>query len=71
MRYFGDIKTTLYNYWSKEYSRETQNRIAQSISKNLELSDEDKEDVEIETLKNLIEEWIKGNRGYELFDDED
>ena len=58
-------------YWSKEYSRETQNRIAQSISKNLELTDEDKEDIEIAKLKGLIEEWITKNKERQMFNDED
>ncbi len=46
---------SLIYYWSKEYSKETQNKIAQVVSKKLSLSDYKKEKMEIKTLKNLIE----------------
>ncbi len=58
-------------YWSKEYSKETKNKIAQVISKNLNLSDDDKDNMDIERLKKLIEEWLQKYEGQEIFSDED
>ena len=58
-------------YWSKEYSKETKNKIAQVISKNLNLSDDDKKNMDIEKLKKLIEEWLQKYEGQEIFNDED
>ena len=43
----------------------------QSVSRNLGLSDDKKEEIEIETLKELIEDWTQKHKGYELFSDED
>jgi len=49
-------------HWSKEYSRETSNVIAQAISRNIDdygLSEEDRMDIDI--LKNAVDSWLAEN----------
>ena len=58
-------------YWSKEYSKETKNKIAQVIAKKLNLSDDDKDNMDIETLKKSIEEWLQKDEDQEIVSDEE
>lgn len=62
---------SLIYYWSKEYSKETQNKIAKIVAKNLGLSEDEKEEIEIKKLKERIEDWIQKHKEYEIFSDED
>ncbi|MDD3816036.1 MAG: phospholipase D family protein [Desulfocapsaceae bacterium] len=52
---------TLLYHWSKEYSKETSNLVAQAFSRNLDLWEDEKNTLSNEQLKNLINQWLISN----------
>ncbi len=61
------IESIIY-HWSKEYTKETTNVIAQAISWNMDLGVEEKEETEIEQLKIAIDGWLEENPELSLVD---
>jgi hypothetical protein len=55
-------------YWSKEYSKETRNIIAKSISKNLDLSRNNREKLSTSELRGKIEKWFHNNSSLNILD---
>ena len=55
-------------YWSKEFSRETTNYVAQTISNSLSLFEKDKAELDEQQLKKLIQEWLVKNTESNIFD---
>lgn len=55
-------------HWSKEYSKETSNVIAQAIAQNLDLGMEEKEKTDINKLKAIVECWLLENPSLSLVD---
>lgn len=45
-------------YWSKEYSKETTNVIAQAIARNIGIGTDEKNEMDIDKLKNTMEKWL-------------
>jgi len=54
---------SLLYHWSKEYSKETSNVIAQSFAWNLDLGSDEKETLDKTQLRNLIDQWLVNNPG--------
>ncbi|MFT6735611.1 MAG: hypothetical protein ACJAS9_003822 [Polaribacter sp.] len=48
-------------HWSKEYSKETTNVIAQAVAWNLDLDDAEKDEMDLMQLKKAMELWFKKN----------
>lgn len=48
-------------HWSKEYSRETINKIAQAIAWNLDLGTEEKNEMDAQQLKDALDTWLLEN----------
>ena len=45
-------------HWSKEYSKETTNVIAQTIAWNMNFGTDEKDEMDIEQLKDAMEKWL-------------
>ena len=55
-------------YWSKEYSKETSNVIAQAIAWNMDIEQKEKNKIQADTLKDRIENWLLKNPCSDIFD---
>jgi len=55
-------------HWSKEYSKETTNTIAQAIARNMDLGTDEKEELDIKQLKEAIDNWLSKNPEVSIID---
>lgn len=55
-------------HWSKEYSKETSNVIAQALSWNLDLDTDEKEEITVDQLKDAMDSWLIKNPSSSIVD---
>jgi HKD family nuclease len=53
-------------HWSKEYSKETTNIIAQAIARNLDISVTEKDEMDFNQLKVAMENWLIENSSHSI-----
>lgn len=55
-------------HWSKEYSKETSNVIAQALARNLGLDTDEKEEINVDQLKDAMDSWLIENPSSSIVD---